>query len=75
MVSENPDDNKMPLLEHLVELRNRLMYSVGALFIAFIACYLVAEYIYAFLVQPLADVLGNDAGRRMIYTNLTEAFF
>ena len=75
MVSENPDDNKMPLLEHLVELRNRLMYSVGALFIAFLGCYMVSEYIYAFLVQPLADVLGHDAGRRMIYTNLTEAFF
>ncbi|MBU0723453.1 MAG: twin-arginine translocase subunit TatC [Alphaproteobacteria bacterium] len=65
----------MPLLEHLVELRNRLMYAVGGLFIAFIGCYLVAEHIYAFLVQPLADVLGHDAGRRMIYTNLTEAFF
>lgn len=75
MSSSDPEDNKMPLLEHLVELRNRLMYAVGGLFIAFIGCYLVAEHIYAFLVQPLADVLGHDAGRRMIYTNLTEAFF
>lgn len=74
-MTDNPEDNKMPLLEHLVELRNRLMYAVGGLFIAFVACYMVAEHIYAFLVQPLADILGHEAGRRMIYTNLTEAFF
>lgn len=72
----NPEDSKMPLLEHLIELRRRLFYSALAFIVAFVACYSVAEYIYGFLVQPLADVLrdhGQD--RRMIFTDLTEAFF
>lgn len=64
----------MPLLDHLIELRNRLMYSVGALLIAFLVCYYFAEDIYAFLVRPLAEVLEGQ-NRRMIYTGLTEAFF
>ncbi|MEM8914704.1 MAG: twin-arginine translocase subunit TatC [Pseudomonadota bacterium] len=67
------DDKEMPLLEHLLELRNRLMYASGALLIAFIGCYFIAEHIFNFLVQPLADVLGSE--RRLIYTSLTEVFF
>lgn len=68
------DDTKMPLLEHLIELRNRLMYSVGAVLLAFLACYYFSADIYAFLVRPLAELLPGE-GRRMIYTGLTEAFF
>ena len=72
---ENPiDDKQMPLLDHLIELRNRLMISVVALLIGFIGCYVFAEHIYAFLVQPLADALDGE-GRRLIYTGLTEVFF
>jgi sec-independent protein translocase protein TatC len=69
------DDRQMPLLDHLVELRNRLMYSCGAILIGFLICYFFAEHIYAFLVQPLADVYQGQTGRRMIYTGLAEAFF
>jgi sec-independent protein translocase protein TatC len=65
----------MPLLEHLVELRTRLMYAVGALLIAFMGCYYFAEDIYGFLVAPLADALAGHEGRRLIYTALHEAFF
>lgn len=68
------NDKEMPLLDHLIELRNRLMYSVAALFVAFLVCYYFADEIYNFLVQPLADASGGD-GRRMIYTGLTEVFF
>jgi sec-independent protein translocase protein TatC len=70
---EDLDDAKMPLLDHLIELRNRLMYSLAALLVAFLFCYYFSRDIYAFLLEPLADILGE--GRRMIYTNLTEAFF
>jgi sec-independent protein translocase protein TatC len=69
------DDRQMPLLDHLIELRNRLMYSCIALFVGFLICYFFADYIYAFLVQPLADIYQGETGRRMIYTGLTEAFF
>ena len=68
------DDKEMPLLDHLVELRNRLMYAVGALFVMFLVCYYFASDIYAFLVQPLADELEGD-NRRLIYTGLAEVFF
>lgn len=67
-------DKQMPLLDHLIELRNRLMYAAIALFVAFIACYAFAEHIYAFLVRPLANAMPGE-GRRMIYTGLTEVFF
>jgi sec-independent protein translocase protein TatC len=69
------DDRQMPLLDHLIELRNRLMYSCAAIMIGFLICYLFAEQIYAFLVQPLADIYQGQTGRRMIYTGLAEAFF
>lgn len=69
------EQHKMPLLDHLIELRRRLMWSIGAFFVAFFACYFVSEEIYAFLVVPLADALGHEPGRRMIYTALHEAFF
>jgi sec-independent protein translocase protein TatC len=69
------DDRQMPLLDHLVELRNRLMYSCAALFVGFLVCYFFAEDIYDFLVQPLADIYRGQTGRRMIYTGLAEAFF
>ena len=69
------DDRQLPLLDHLIELRNRLMYACAAIFAGFVLCYLFADHIYACLVQPLADIYQGQTGRRMIYTGLTEAFF
>ncbi|MCS5608574.1 MAG: twin-arginine translocase subunit TatC, partial [Alphaproteobacteria bacterium] len=69
------ESNKMPLIEHLIELRNRLLWSIGALVVGFVLCYLVADEMYRFLVQPLADLMEGQPGRRMIYTALHEAFF
>jgi sec-independent protein translocase protein TatC len=68
------DDRQMPLLDHLIELRNRLIYSVAAILLGFVVCYFFSEHIYAFLVRPLANVYQGQTGRRMIYTGLTEAF-
>ena len=70
------DSSKMPLLEHLIELRTRLLWSVVAIVALFMVCFYFSHHIYQFLVQPLADVFhesGRD--RRMIYTALHEAFF
>jgi sec-independent protein translocase protein TatC len=69
------DDRQLPLLDHLVEFRNRLMYSAIAVFLGFVVCYFFAEDIYQFLVQPLADAYQGQTDRRMIYTGLAEAFF
>ncbi|MZR30850.1 twin-arginine translocase subunit TatC [Sneathiella sp. DP05] len=63
-------------MEHLIEFRNRLVYSVVALLVAFILCYIVSEDLFAFLVRPLVEAMGDDIeGRRMIFTGLHEAFF
>jgi sec-independent protein translocase protein TatC len=75
VVSDNPDDTKMPLMDHLVELRNRLAWSGAAFLVAFLVCYYFAQGIFEFLVQPLADILTQQGNRRMIFTALHEAFF
>jgi sec-independent protein translocase protein TatC len=75
MSTDQTGDAKMPLLEHLIELRNRLMYAMAALLVGFLVCYYFAEDIFAFLVQPLADIYEGQEGRRMIFTGLTETFF
>jgi sec-independent protein translocase protein TatC len=72
---EELEETKAPLLEHLIELRNRLVYALIALFAAFVVCYVFAEQIFAFLVRPLSDAFHDQTGRRMIYTGLTETFF
>jgi sec-independent protein translocase protein TatC len=71
------DDKPMPLMDHLRELRQRVLWSVGAFVIAFAVCYYFSQQIYAFLAQPLADILAKQGGgeRRMIFTALYEAFF
>jgi sec-independent protein translocase protein TatC len=71
------DEREMPLLEHLIELRNRLMYSAAAILLGFFLCYFFADDIYAFLVRPLGEIYESlgYTDRRMIYTGLTEAFF
>ena len=68
------DDSAAPLLDHLVELRKRLIWSVVALFAAFGVCFYFANHIFAFLVQPLIDGFGENQGR-LVYTKLYEAFF
>lgn len=65
---------KLPLTGHLVELRRRLLWSFAAMAAGTILCFLFAEHIYGFLVRPLADAMGPDDTRRLIYTGLTEAF-
>lgn len=74
-VEDDPDNHTMPLLDHLMELRKRLFYSVAALIFVFFGGVAVARYIYDFLVQPLADVMRESGGTdRMIYTHLAEGF-
>ena len=80
MADEDRDDSlgeqKMPLLDHLIELRRRLLHSLIAIVVLFFASYYFAPTIYAFLVQPLADILTELGGnRRLIFTGLHEAFF
>jgi sec-independent protein translocase protein TatC len=70
------DDKPMHLLEHLSELRTRLLWSAGGFLIAFFVCYHFSFQIYAFLAHPLVSILKSRGEEpRMIYTALYEAFF
>jgi sec-independent protein translocase protein TatC len=64
-----------PLLAHLLELRRRMLWAFGGILIASIIAWIFVEPIYGFLVRPLADAMGAGGTQRLIYTNLTEAFF
>ena len=62
-------------VEHLTELRSRLLKSFIYLFIFFIICYFFAEEIYSFLVVPYSNAVKNDSiDRRLIFTALHETF-
>jgi sec-independent protein translocase protein TatC len=70
------DASKAPLIEHLIELRTRLIWCVVALVIAMIGCYLVAEEIYQFLTAPLERImLSRGQVPQLIFTAPQEAFF
>ncbi|MBL8697451.1 MAG: twin-arginine translocase subunit TatC [Alphaproteobacteria bacterium] len=64
----------MPLLEHLIELRQRLIWSALAFFVCFVVAYVFHKEIFSVLVAPM-NKLPNPEGRRMIFTAPTEAFF
>ena len=71
-----PDEKTMPLLEHLIELRTRLLWSLLAFILAFAVCFYFAGDIYSFLLEPYAKAaLAKGGMRRLIYTAPTEAFF
>ncbi len=71
------DDKPMPLLEHLMELRRRLIYSLAAFLVAFGVSYYFSSNIYYFLAEPLAHVLEHQGmpTPHLIYTQLYEVFF
>lgn len=68
------DETQAPLMEHLVELRGRLLRSVLVLAIAFGVCFYFADDILAFLARPLAEAFPPGQGR-LVYTKLYEVFF
>jgi sec-independent protein translocase protein TatC len=73
--TDDPDSHTMPLLDHLAELRRRLILAVVSLLVAFFASIYFSEHIYGFLVKPYADAMIEVGGtNRMIYTHLAEAF-
>ena len=72
---ESINNNKQTLVQHLIELRSRLIKSLVLIFIVFVIAYIFADNIYDFLVQPYADAVAGESGRRLIFTALHETFF
>ena len=76
MSAPDIDDSSAPLLEHLIELRNRIVYSLIAFLVAMILCFTVWNPIFNFMTHPICDALaarGQDCG--LILVKLQEGFF
>lgn len=76
MSTEELDDSAAPLIEHLTELRNRLIHSVVAFIIGMVICFTVATPIFNLLTAPLCKVLaqtGQDCA--LIFISPQEGFF
>ncbi|MCH4021805.1 MAG: twin-arginine translocase subunit TatC [Acetobacter sp.] len=70
------NDEPMPLLDHLIELRRRLLWSVVTFGLCFLLCYHYAQDLYLFLAKPLGDIMRQKGEQpHLIYTALYEAFF
>lgn len=68
------DETQAPLLDHLIELRLRLVRCVAALVLAFGVCLYFADQILGFLIQPLKKAFPEGQGQ-LIFTKLYEVFF
>ncbi|MCJ2178484.1 twin-arginine translocase subunit TatC [Novosphingobium album (ex Hu et al. 2023)] len=68
------DETQAPLIEHLVELRARLLRAFLAFAVAFGVCFYFSGDIFSFLVRPLTEAFPAGQGK-LIYTKLYEAFF
>jgi sec-independent protein translocase protein TatC len=68
------DNSEAPLLDHLIELRTRLLRCILVLGAAFGLCLYFAGDIFGFLVRPLTEAFPPGQGR-LVYTKLYEAFF
>src|SRR5262249_44044608 len=79
MAVANPDEDidqtKAPLLDHLIELRRRLIYCIVTVLIFFAVCYIFAQDIYNFLLIPYRIAVGGETRIDLIYTAPQEFFF
>ena len=66
---------EMSLIDHLTELRKRLIWSFVYIIIIFIICFFFASDLFYFIAKPLVDLLQVENGQGFIYTALQEAFF
>ena len=73
MSAEDIEASKAPLMDHLIELRSRLIKALLAFGIAFIFCFFFAKQIYNVLVWPFVWIAGPE-NSKFIYTALLEYF-
>ena len=74
MTDADIEATKAPLMEHLIELRARLIKAVIAFLVAFVACFYFSHHIYNVLVGPFVSVVGPD-NAKLIATHFLEQFF
>ncbi|MBN9290256.1 MAG: twin-arginine translocase subunit TatC, partial [Hyphomicrobium denitrificans] len=64
------DASKAPLLDHLIELRQRLIWALAAFVVMFFACFSVAGHIYNVLVWPYMWASGDETSRLLAFVNI-----
>ena len=69
------EDSRAPLMEHLIELRTRLMWSVAAIVLMFGVCFYFAEDIFNILLYPYERAAGDQENLKLIFTAPQEYFF
>lgn len=70
------DDSAMPLLDHLIELRNRIIWSIAAFVVALFVCYFVWHPIFNFLTHPICGALeARGQACTLTLIKLQEGFF
>ena len=72
---KNTNLKEMSLIDHLTELRKRLLWSFLYIIIIFIICFFYADKLFSFLAKPLVKLMDTENGQGFIYTALQEAFF
>ncbi len=81
MISPTPEDEaaleatKAPLMEHLLELRSRLIWALASFGVCFVLCFAFYKPIMMFLTEPLHHQLAGKTNDHLIYTALYEVFF
>lgn len=74
--SDEVTQSEAPLMEHLIELRTRLIYSFSAIAVLFVVCFFLAGEIYTILLGPFVQAVGGAVEDvSLIYTAPQEAFF
>ena len=66
---------EMSLIDHITELRKRLLWSFLYIIIIFVICFYFADELFSFLAAPLVYLMDTENGQGFIYTALQEAFF
>jgi sec-independent protein translocase protein TatC len=72
MIADNDEETSMNFLDHLKELRQKLIYSIIFFILSFIVSFYFSQSIFEFLAKPLTSILQDGNG--LIYTALQEAF-
>lgn len=76
MTENQIEDSSAPLIDHLIELRTRLIRSIAAFVVAVLASFVVADPIFEFLAEPMKQAMlnrGNDPA--LIFTGAHKVFF
>ena len=75
MNQNKPKLQEMTLIDHITELRKRLLWSFLYILLVFIVCFYFANDLFSFLAKPLVNLMDTENGQGFIYTALQEAFF